>query len=267
MLIDAGPPQAGKNYLLPLLKELGIEKIDALIVTHYDADHLGGVPSLLAGEDGMIGTEDDFPVRAVYDRGGTPWDNSPAYLPYVEAIAVLRIPRYALQAGQRLALDPDTLIHCVAVNGVVDAGGGNQAIVDLSPSTYSSQENAASVALLIQVENFRYLTAGDLTGGASLNGFLTPDVETLLADAVGEVDALHVNHHGSLSSSNQHYVNRTSPEAVFIQAGVGNPYGHPAWEVMKRWKNIGAEIYSTEEGKGYWVTTDGQEYKVNPIEK
>jgi competence protein ComEC len=266
LLIDAGPPEAGATILLPFLRNLGLSRLDALLITHYDRDHLGGVPGLLAGEDGKFGTADDINVTNDYDRGGQQWDDSPGLLPYLEALNSLNIPRNILEAGQEISLDPELRIQCKAVNGIVQMADGDFLSVDLTPTTYTGQENASSAALLLQFKDFRYLTAGDLTGGGSPNGFLTPDIETPLADAVGEVDVLHVNHHGSLSSSNPHYVEMSSPEAVFIQAGKDNPYGHPAFEVVKRWKDAGAWVLSTAEEQGYVLISDGDNFRIEVLE-
>jgi len=265
-LIDAGPPGAGRKFLLPLLKQLGLNRLDGLLITHYDLDHLGGVPELLAGEDGEVGTIDDIKLTCAWDRGGVPYDSSPGLIPYFESLQETQTPRQAVELGQELALDPALKIRIVAVNGEVWDSSGNTSRVDLSPETFKEKENAASIALLIEYGNFRYLTAGDLTGGGMLNGFLTPDVESLLGEAIGEVDVLHADHHGSLSSSNANFVAATSPQAVFVQAGIKNPYGHPASEVVERWKHVGAELYSTEGGAGYILTSDGKDFQIETID-
>jgi competence protein ComEC len=261
LLIDAGPPGAGKTYLLPLLKELKIKTIDALVVSHYDLDHLGGVPEIPPGLDGIPNTADDVKVLEVYDRGGEPWDNSPGYGKYLQSLEEWNIPRRELSAGESLTLDSAVRIRCVVANGIVSDGTTAPVIVDISPPTYAGRENAASIGLLIEFGEFRYLTAGDLTGGGMSDGFLTPNVETPLAALVGEVDALHVNHHGSGSSSNEAFV-KTSPRVAFIQAGKDNPYRHPAGDVLRRWGDTGAEVYSTENEKGLLLEAIGGEISI-----
>ncbi|HCU23479.1 MAG TPA: hypothetical protein DF383_00560 [Deltaproteobacteria bacterium] len=257
LLIDAGPPGAGAKYLLPLLRELNIDRLDALLVSHYDADHLGGIPSLLQGEDGIWKTADDIAVGQAYDRGGEPMDFSPEYLPYLEALQQKAVPRRRLAAGQEMLLDDSVEIRCLAAGAEVLSPRGDVISIDLSPNTYTSKENAASIALSFRFGDFKYFTAGDLTGGGMLNGFLSPDIETLVAKTLGRVDVLHVNHHGSATSSNAAFVAATSPEAVMIQAGKNNPYGHPNAEVVERWKNIGSRIYTTQEGVGFVLTSEG----------
>ncbi|MCC7343417.1 MAG: MBL fold metallo-hydrolase [Deltaproteobacteria bacterium] len=265
LLIDAGPPSAAQGRLLPFLRELKIQRLDALLVTHYDLDHLGGVPSLLAGKDGEIGTPDDIAVGIAYDRGGTPWDNSPGFGDYLAALAEAGIPRQSVEAGQSLPLDEAVEIRCLAANGVVAAPGGTPVTVDLTPATYVGKENAASIALLVEFGDFRYLTAGDLTGGGSLDGFLMPDVESVLAESTGRVDVVHANHHGSLSSSNASFVEATAPSAVMVQAGKDNNYGHPNPEVLSRWRSIGAEVHSTAEGTGFRLEIWGNGFEILPI--
>jgi competence protein ComEC len=267
LLIDTGAKTTGPGPILHLLKDLNLKSIEGVVVTHYDADHIGGFAPLVAGEDGVLGTKDDLKVDKVYDRGGEPLDSSPEYPAYLEAIEALGIPRVTLNPGDSIPLDSEVQVTCMAVNAsVFDPSAGTQ-FIDLSPATYAQKENATSVSLLLEYGTIRHLTSGDLTGGGSSNGFLTPDIETLLAGSVGKVALLHVNHHGSRSSSNPTFVTTTSPDAVFIQAGIDNPYGHPVPEIVQRWKDIGAEVYSTQNGNGFLVRTDGEQFEIETIDR
>ncbi|MBI4125141.1 MAG: MBL fold metallo-hydrolase, partial [Deltaproteobacteria bacterium] len=80
-------------------------------------------------------------------------------------------------------------------------------------------ENALSVALMIEYGAFRYLTSGDLTGGGGDPPYETVDLESPLADLAGDVDILHVNHHGSHTSTNQNFLDGVTPEAALISVG------------------------------------------------
>jgi beta-lactamase superfamily II metal-dependent hydrolase len=265
ILIDTGPPHAGV-HLSPLLKKLGVGRLDAVLISHYDLDHLGGISDLIAGPDQISNTKDDVEVSVSLDRGGTPWDESPGYNQYLNILFEKNILRQTLNAGETIDFDPAIKIRCLAANGKVWSKDGAISEVDLTPETYAGQENAASIALLVEFGDFRYLTAGDLTGGGSLNGFLTPDIESLLSQAVGSVTALHANHHGSLTSSNPAFVSTTSPETVFIQAGADNSYGHPHEAVVRRWEQSGAQVFSTVNGWGFVLTTDGETHEIRVLD-
>ncbi len=247
LLIDGGRDGKGRDVILPYLKSRGISSLEAVVVTHYDGDHLGGIDEVIAGEDEKLGSDDDWiPKLGVYDRGGYPFDNAPFYSSYLQASGE---HRKTLAIGETVNLDINVEIRCVAVNGKVQNGEN----IDLSQPGFSEIENSASIALLITYGNFTYLTSGDLTGGGSPGGYKTLDVETPLAKVVGPVTAVHANHHGSLSSSNEIWIETLQPELVFFSVGNENDYHHPAQEVLERWQATDAEIWLTEKGSGGFV--------------
>jgi glyoxylase-like metal-dependent hydrolase (beta-lactamase superfamily II) len=91
LLIDGGRDGKGQEVILPYLKDHAIHSLDAILATHYDGDHIGGIDEVIAGEDGQLGTSDDLtPKIGIFDRGGTPLDNAPAYPGYVLAAGDLK---------------------------------------------------------------------------------------------------------------------------------------------------------------------------------
>lgn len=271
LLIDAGPENKGREVILPYLESQGITSLDLLIVSHFHLDHMGGVSELIAGKDGQLGTSDDYLPKTSYDRGGNPFEYLPNYPQY---LASLGEKRQSLEAGEFIPLDPSIKIRCVVVSGSI-FGSSN---IDLNQENNTEEENSASIALLIEFGKFRYLTSGDLTGGGSPGGYSTLDLESELARIVGPVSALHVNHHGSSSSSNSSFVEGTQAQVAFFSLGDGNDYHHPSQEVLERWKNIGADLWLTEKGSGGFIAeehvvngnivleTDGKTMKVNGVE-
>lgn len=111
-----------------------------------------------------------------------------------------------------------------------------------------TDDNAHSLAMLIKYGEFTYFTAGDLPGGGGEPPYQTIDIETPLAPLVGDVDVLHVSHHGSNTSTNQVFLDATKPEAAIISVGVGNGYWHPHPSVVERLLNAGIGVYLTERG-------------------
>ena len=72
--------------------------------------------------------------------------------------------------------------------------------------------------MLVEFSNFDYLVSGDLTGGGSTSTAKTPDVETFVGQAVGDLDVVQLNHHGSTTTSNQMFLAAVKAEVAVAQA-------------------------------------------------
>ncbi len=239
ILIDAGPLNAGREKVLPLLESLGLSHINLIFSSQYDADHIAGIAEVISGDDKVLGTDDDFTPDAVYDRGGEKVDAGIIFDNYIETIASTR---HTLQAGDRFDLGDGVTIDCLVVNGITANG--------TSENLEEEDENGRSHGLLLTYGNFRYFTAGDLTGGGPSGSLTTADMESLVATQVGTVDLLHINHHGSQTSSNETYLDTLNPSVALISTGDDNTYGHPHSAVLNRLEERGIVVYQTENGNG-----------------
>lgn len=244
-LIDTGPAESGKNSILPLLKQLGITHLDAIFITHYDADHIGGFQEIIFGLDGLEGTEDDVTADIVYDRGGTPF-YSTSYFETYSALSQNR--RSTPTPGDIWDAGDGVTFTCMIIDGKTE----NSSITLLHDE---DNENERSLGLLIEYKGFRYFTSGDLTAGGPSGSRVTEDLESIVAPLVGKVDILHINHHGSLTSSNPTFLETLSPTASIISTGNHNTYGHPSSEILSRLYQIGSEVYLTEKGNGGYLPT------------
>jgi beta-lactamase superfamily II metal-dependent hydrolase len=104
-----------------------------------------------------------------------------------------------------------------------------------------TEENDRGLCFHLEYHDFDLATCGDINGvdtGSRTN------VETPVATAVGDVEVVKVNHHGSSYSSNQTYVNTLHPEVAVISVGK-NSFGHPSPIVTNRWGAI-AEVFQTQ---------------------
>src|SRR5262249_34749058 len=139
--------------------------------------------------------------------------------------------------GTQIPLGNGAKLTVVAVNGRI-IGGGTVSVSD---------ENDRSIAVLIRYGGFDYLWASDLGGGTideACTGRFTSsqvDVETSGIQAIspggafppipaGAVDVLHVNHHGSESSTNKNYMNLAEPAVAIIGVGAGESSG---WDLPR----------------------------------
>jgi beta-lactamase superfamily II metal-dependent hydrolase len=207
------------------LQGLGISTVDYHFCSHYHADHLGCIDDL-AAVGITIGT-------AGYDRAYS--YSSASYTSYVNTLGA---KRQAIAKNQTITLDAGSanpvLIKCIALNGD-----------GVYPVT-GSDENAKSVVLRISYGAFDEEISGDLTGDAGLGN----DVETGIGPQVGDIEVYKVHHHGSRYSSNDNWLNATTPEVAVISCGNGNTYGHPTVDALTRLHNHGVKTYWTETGAG-----------------
>ena len=223
LLFDGGVTGSG-TAIRNVLNSLSISSIDYFVAGHYHADHIGAIDEVLNGGITLN--------TASYDRGGT--YSSQTYTDYVTAVGA---KRSTITLNQQIDLGGGCILTCIAVNGTTNHG-------NVSPTG----ENDRSIALVLRYGTFDYFIASDLTGGGSSTG----DVETKIAVDAGDVDVLHVGHHGSTTSTNQTLVDTLKPEQAVISCGDGNSYNHPVQAILDRLEapTQMQKIWQTEAGNG-----------------
>ena len=236
VLIDGGNRGKGDSAVVPLLRSLGITKIDYVVASHYDADHIGGLDEVVRGIR-RIG-------QTAYDRGEVNLANRTRE--YREYVAAIGRKRRTIAIGTKLDLGPQVELECVAVNGNVKDRAR-------PPMPEPVGENDQSIAFRLRYGRFDYFTGGDLTGGGRSGLKTTSDVETVVAGVVGDVDVLRINHHGSNTSSNKQFLEALKPETAIISVGTGGVnvrYRHPTRQVLNRLHRVpGLEkVFQTSRG-------------------
>ncbi len=236
LLYDAGPrygragvaSDAGQRVLVPLLRALG-ERLDMLMLSHRDADHIGGAAAVLAQQP---------QARLV----GSVMDET--------ALLALR-PAAPCLAGQRWVWD-----------GVAFEVLHPQA-QDAAAPVRAKHSNASSCVLRI-----RAAAVGSGASGASAAALLVGDIElaqeqALLArGAPVAADWLLAAHHGSKSSSGAAFLDAAHPRTVMVQAGYRNRYGHPAPEVLARYAERHIRVVeSTRCGAASWTSAAPDEVR------
>lgn len=227
-LFDGGDNGDGNSDVVPLLNSLGISQLDYVGVSHYHADHLGGLDEVWnAGITASVSL----------DRG---FNNLPTTQSYSDYASRYSSVRQMVNPGQVINLGGGVTLTCIVREGDLMGGGS----VNISGS--SQWENSASVGWLVEYGDFDMWMGGDLTGGG--NG--TTNVESSVAPLVGDVDVYQANHHGSRTSSNSTWINTLKPEFTIVPCGSSNPYGYPKQEVLDR-------INTSAQVRPVWCTTDG----------
>ncbi len=266
VLVDAGPTGSGKRATLPYLMKNSITRLDHIFASHYDSDHIGGLSEILAGTDGMRGTDDDIIVSGYcWDHGDSDAKHTGAFASYTAATKTCE--RVAIP-GDRVDFDDGVSIEIIAINGVAKSGR----LATLAPE----DENGTSMVLLIRYGNFKYLTTGDLPGGGGEPPFDTIDEESPLAPQIGHVDVLHLGHHGSHTASNLTFLKTLAPNVAIISAGDGNTYYHPHPSVLQRLAQLNIPVYQTERGHedgtaqshvmngNVVIESDGERFEIKP---
>src|SRR5436309_4245355 len=228
VLMEAGNTGMGTQYVVPYLKSIGVQPangIDYVIGGHQHCDHIGGL-------DEVINAGYNVHIKQYYN--GSTYASTCVDQWNAAAATTTADAPVAMPVGTVIQLGNGATLTCVARNGAV-IGGAPVAVTD---------ENDRSIALLIKYGGFDYLWASDLGGGTdSCTGrsTLQLDVETSVITAIspgganplissGGIDVLHVNHHGSESSTNPTYFNMAKPALAVIGVGDGESAG---WDLPR----------------------------------
>ncbi|MGI9626441.1 MAG: DNA internalization-related competence protein ComEC/Rec2 [Longimicrobiales bacterium] len=223
VLVDAGPRtrsfDAGASRVVPFLVERDVPRLEAVLLTHPDEDHAGGMASVLAA----------VPTKAVLGPGRTAGQSGQA-----RALALARdagIPWRRVVAGDRWELDgmDFRILHPV--------GSGDE-----------GAPNDWSVVLLVSWGEFDVL----LTGDADVA--IERGVLNALPDEINEIEVLKVGHHGSRTSTSRELLDRARPTVAMISVGRRNRYGHPSPGVLRRLEQAGVTILRTDLGGMVRVT-------------
>ncbi len=228
MVIDGGLRwrdfDLGRIVVGPYLWDHGIRRIDYLVATHPQADHIGGLIYLL----------ERFSVGEVWENGTI--RDSPLAEGFRDEIRARRL------AHRTISRDP------------IGEGIGLARVRILNPDSGFSPagENDRSIVLKIEYGGFSVLLTGDIERGAE-QAIAAPEIRSTL---------LKVPHHGSRTSSTAAFLDAVAPEAAVISVGRRNVYGHPAPEVVAAYEARGARLYRTDRDGAILVETDGKSWRV-----
>lgn len=223
MLIDAGDDSKGttvQNYL----KKQGVSSLKYLVLTHTDADHIGGADVIVT----------KFDINTVF-MGDFPKDNK-VYSSLIKA------------------LDDKLLKWSMpGVGNVYELGSATFTIV--APNKEYSDPNNTSIGILVQNGTNRFLFTGDAEE-ESENDILKNGIDI-------SCDVLHAGHHGSKTSNTKEFLNAAIPEYVVISCAEGNSYGHPSAEPLNNFRSMGIKVFRTDEQGSIIAISTGEEITWN----
>lgn len=209
-LVDCGGfgGQNAGDVAADYLQARRVNRLDRLILSHYDEDHINGVTQLLhrleIGTILLADRREELPLR-----------------------------REILD----LAQEKGVKVEVVQGDTCLDAGKGNTITVYKTTSSLYSP-NEQSLTVIASVGELDVLLTGDMSSATEkqlLDHAELPDVELMVA-----------GHHGSDSSNCQALLEQVRPEKVVVSAGAHNRYGHPGQQALERFFEVGAQVYRTD---------------------
>lgn len=222
VLIDGGDNKAGPalvEYLRPYVDG----KLDYVIATHPDTDHIGGLDDVLAA----------YEVGEVIDSGKR--TSSKTYQDYFSAAQA--------EPGCTFSYDEDRAIPL----------GPGTALTILETGDDWSSVNDSSVVAQLACGSVQVLFTGDIS----------QRVEQDCLHLFEDIDVLKVGHHGSSSSSCQAFLDVIRPEYAVVSYQVGNSYHHPTASALQRLLERGTTVYGTGKSGTVILSTDGHTYRFN----
>lgn len=216
LLVDAGDRDdgwdAGERRVLPFLRARGVRRLEALILTHPHADHVGGAAAVMRA----------LPVGRVIDPGMPA--GSTVYLETLRTAEERGIAWSAARQDRKLHVDGVELTFLWPAADALDA---------------PADANDISAVVLVRFGAFSALLTGDAPSS----------VEEALVARYGagvDVDVLKAGHHGSRTASSAAFLDAATPALAVVSAGVRNDYGHPHAEVLARLRAREIEVARTD---------------------
>lgn len=207
ILIDAGDEEA-EHTVYSYLKRRGVKKIDVLIATHPDTDHIGSMDYII----------DKFKISHFYMPDAK--TDSEAFYNLLDSCKEKNLKIEYLTKGDRLKIDSSTTMEI------------------LSPSTITDKNNLNSIVSLLNYKGYEFLFTGDAEK--------ENESEILSSCNLPDIEFLKAGHHGSSSSSTDEFIEKLKPEAIAISCGYNNDYGHPHRSVLDTFRENGSVVYRTD---------------------
>lgn len=216
----------GEAVVSEFLWYRGYSRIDHILATHADADHIQGLTEV--AKNFKIGS-------ALFGR--LPADD-PDYAELADVLLRRRIGSTNIFTGDLMQFG-DVSVEVLYPKA--------------SDDILSGSANDNSVVVRIMYGDRKFLMTGDIERYA----------ESAIAGGDLSADLIKVPHHGSRTSSTQAFVDATRAKYAVISVGRTSPFGHPHADVVERWRSSGAEVMTTGERGTISISTDGNDLRIS----
>ncbi len=220
----------GARVVSRALRAFGVRTLDTVVLTHGDADHIGGARSVLRS----------FRPRAIWE--GVPVPPYPPLQWLAETADSIGAEWRTVQANDRLRL------------GAVELH-----VLHPPPPDWERQRvrNDDAVVLAVRLGNVMVILPGDIGREGERH-----TLEHLPRFELPSFTVLKAPHHGSATSSTREFLERVRPAAVVFSSGRDNRFGHPAPVVVERYRALGTTMFSTAEDGAVILDTNGESVEI-----
>lgn len=236
VLIDGGGAE-GEKILLPFLLDSGVERLDAVIITHAHADHVNGLYYILnVYKTDMIILPDYPEVKEDFKK-------------IISICKTRNIPVFYCNSGVSIFIDKNTAMQVLWP----DKCDFEMLKGSMGKNSYL---NNTSLVLKLTYKEFKTIFSADAEIYAEKN--------IIENNAELEADVLKVGHHGSNTSSNEEYLEKINPVIAVISVGTNN-FGHPDKNTLQALEEKCIYTFRTDECGAICLKTDGKKIWVRPV--
>lgn len=218
MIYDGGDKKTSR-FVVAYLKDQGVTKIDYLISSHYDADHMAG----------LIGCLNAFDVKHVISSNYV--HTSKLYKSFVKAVKSDGLKMQHPKVGKTFSF----------------GSGSFEILAPAKIETNESNNNSVAIKLTNGQNSFVF------TGDAEHES----EAAMCVSGIDLSCDVLVPGHHGSATATSWDFLQKTVPEYAIISCGKNNKYGHPDKDTMDKLQSMGIQVYRTDKQGTIVATSNG----------
>ncbi len=221
MLVDSGDNFTGDD-VVKYIKNLGIDKIDIFLITHFHRDHAGGAHKIISSLD----------VKKIVCHKFSDLSTMQERFWYID----MSISRSIRETFGSMSIFMESACEN---NKLKNFDVGDAKVYTLSQNNDAVNVNNKSIVFKLVYGDFSMLFMADAESEV--------EKELLEEDADLSADVLKIGHHGSKTSTTDEFLNMVNPKYAVVSCGNGNDYNHPYGAVTKRFEDKNIPLYRTDE--------------------
>lgn len=221
MLVDSGDNFTGDD-VVKYIKNLGIDKIDIFLITHFHRDHAGGAHKIISSLD----------VKKIVCHKFSDLSTMQERFWYID----MSISRSIRETFGSMSIFMESACEN---NKLKNFDVGDAKVYTLSQNNDAVNVNNKSIVFKLIYGDFSMLFMADAESEV--------EKELLEEDADLSADVLKIGHHGSKTSTTDEFLDKVNPKYAVVSCGNGNDYNHPYGAVTKRFEDKNIPLYRTDE--------------------